>query len=125
MTAVNTNKDSLEIIDINLKGNVIELKLGKNGSQWGDDWNDKPYNTNASEVYTEYVDASQDVAYNSKYQVKSFAQFNNAINPNVAMIDFVNHVHPIAYVVKNNTFVIVDEIYLGDTIAQHPLMHKI
>ena len=50
-----------EIIDFALKGNVIRFYLGTNGEQWGDDWNDCPYECNAGEVYDEYVTGTVDI----------------------------------------------------------------
>lgn len=44
-----------EIIDFELKGNQVRFYLGKNGKQWGDDWNDAPYEHNAGTVYDEFV----------------------------------------------------------------------
>ena len=41
-----------EIIDFERKGNVVRFYLGKNGEQWGDDWDDAPYEHNAGKVYT-------------------------------------------------------------------------
>lgn len=49
-----------EIIDFALKGNVIRFYLGKNGEQWGDDWDDYPYECNAGEVYDEYITGTVD-----------------------------------------------------------------
>ena len=49
-----------EIIDFALKGNVIRFYLGKNGEQWGDDWDDYPYECNAGEVYDQYVTGTVD-----------------------------------------------------------------
>lgn len=53
-----------EILDCTTKGNVIRFYLGKNGTQWGDDWND-PFD-DAGTVYMEYVGATVDlyVPYN-------------------------------------------------------------
>ncbi len=50
-----------EIIDFATKGNVIRFYLGTNGKQWGDDWNDKPYEHNAGRVYDEFVKGHQDI----------------------------------------------------------------
>lgn len=48
------------IIDFEIKGNAIKLYLAHEGLDcWGgDDWNDRPYEHNAGEVYEEYVDAT-------------------------------------------------------------------
>lgn len=44
-----------KIIDFELKGNQVRFYLGENGKQWGDDWNDTPYESNAGSVYSEFV----------------------------------------------------------------------
>lgn len=54
---------ALEIIDFEVRGNVVRFYLGENGSQWGDDWNDMPYEHNAGAVYDEYVKGKQDVNF--------------------------------------------------------------
>lgn len=51
-----------QIIDIERKGNVIRFYVGENGKQWGDDWNDAPYEHNAGTVYEEYVERTIDFA---------------------------------------------------------------
>lgn len=43
-----------QIIDFEVKGNQVKFWLGENGSQWGDDWDDVPYEHNAGEVYDEF-----------------------------------------------------------------------
>ena len=53
----------MQIIDWEAKGNVVRFYLGKNGEQWGDDWNDAPYEFNAGRVYAEYVGGYADVAF--------------------------------------------------------------
>ena len=47
-----------QIIDCERKGNMIRFYIGKvkNGGQWGDDWDDIPYDCNAEQVDDEYVD---------------------------------------------------------------------
>ena len=56
---VNPEIKDYEIIDAETKGNVIRFYLGKNGDQWGDDWDD-PLD-NSGRVYNEYVSATVDV----------------------------------------------------------------
>lgn len=51
-----------QIIDFERKGNVIRFYLGTNGKQWGDDWNDVPYECNAGRVYDEYVTGIEDIS---------------------------------------------------------------
>lgn len=53
----------MQIIDIQKKGNVVRFFLGENGEQWGDDWDDAPYDCNAETVYSEYVKEIKDVAF--------------------------------------------------------------
>lgn len=55
--------EKLEVIDFEAKGNVVRFYLGKNGKQWGDDWDDAPYEDNAGEVYDRYVKGTVDVAF--------------------------------------------------------------
>jgi len=45
-----------EIIDWERKGNLVKFYLGKNGEQWGDDWDDVPWEHNAGRVYDEYIE---------------------------------------------------------------------
>lgn len=60
---------SNEIIDFDRKGNVIRFYLGKNGDQWGDDWNDCPYDCNAGGVYPEYVTDVRDISLPFDWEV--------------------------------------------------------
>ena len=50
-----------EIIDFEKKGNLVRFYLGKNGKQWGDDWDDAPYEHNAEGVYDEFVKGYCDI----------------------------------------------------------------
>ncbi len=47
----------MKIIDFEVKGNVVRFALGADDcyNYWGDDWDDAPYEHNAGEVYSEYV----------------------------------------------------------------------
>ena len=53
----------MQIIDMERKGNLVRFFLGENGKQWGDDWDDSPYDCNAGTVYDEYVKAVKDVGF--------------------------------------------------------------
>ena len=53
----------MQIIDMEKKGNVVRFYLGENGKQWGDDWDDAPYEHNAERVYEDYVKATKDIAF--------------------------------------------------------------
>ena len=52
-----------EIIDFDQKGNVVRFYLGKNGEQYGDDWDDAPYEDNAGTVYDKFIRGTVDVAF--------------------------------------------------------------
>lgn len=56
-----------EIIDYECKGNAIRFYLGKNGTQWGDDWSD-PFD-NASIAYQKHWAATIDLYVESDYTV--------------------------------------------------------
>lgn len=56
-------KYTLEIIDWARKGNVVRLFLGKNGKQYGDDWNDVPYEHNAGPVYDQFIVGVKDIKF--------------------------------------------------------------
>ena len=52
------------VIDFERKGNVVRFYMGDTSADyWGDDWDDVPYEHNAEQVYSEYVDHYIDVAF--------------------------------------------------------------
>lgn len=53
----------MQIIDFERKGNQVRFWLGENGKQWGDDWNDAPYEHNAGSVYSEFVEHKTDLTF--------------------------------------------------------------
>lgn len=53
----------MQIIDMERKGNLVRFYLGENGKQWGDDWDDAPYDCNAGTVYDKYVKSVKDVSF--------------------------------------------------------------
>lgn len=53
----------MEIIDFERKGNVVRFYLGKNGEQWGSDWDDAPYSLNAERVSPEYIEGIKDISF--------------------------------------------------------------
>jgi len=59
----------MEIIDFEKKGNVIRFYLGENGKQYGDDWDDVPYEHNAGKVYDEFIKGYCDIAVDFDYEV--------------------------------------------------------
>lgn len=58
-----------EIIDFDQKGNVVRFYLGKNGEQYGDDWDDAPYEDNAGTVYDKFIRGTVDVAFDMSADV--------------------------------------------------------
>lgn len=55
----------MKIIDFERKGNVVRFYLGEDSLEewWGDDWNDCPYDCNASTVYDRFVSGHKDMAF--------------------------------------------------------------
>lgn len=78
-----------ELIDCEIKGNMVRLYLGKNGKQWGDDWNDKPYEHNAERVYDKYVEKIADMSIKFEYEVNEPADFAKDGNSDWRREDFI------------------------------------
>lgn len=54
----------MQIIDFKKKGNVVRFYLGDaTAHYWGDDWNDRPYEHNAGQVYEEFIKGYKDIAF--------------------------------------------------------------
>jgi hypothetical protein len=54
----------MKIIDFKRKGNVVRFYLGDaTAHYWGDDWNDRPYEHNAGQVYEEFIKGYKDIAF--------------------------------------------------------------
>lgn len=60
-----------KIIDFEKRGNVVRFFLGKDDlKEWhGDDWDDRPYEHNAGNVYDEFVSGWFDVAWDTDHYV--------------------------------------------------------
>ena len=58
-----------EIIDWERKGNLVKFYLGKNGEQWGDDWDDVPWEYNAGRVYDAYIEGYKILVIPFEYQI--------------------------------------------------------
>ena len=58
-----------EIIDWERKGNLVRFYLGKNGEQWGDDWDDVPWEHNAGRVYDKYIEGYKTIAFPFEYNI--------------------------------------------------------
>ena len=64
-----------EIIDWERKGNLVKFYLGKNGEQWGDDWNDVPWECNAGRVYDEYIEGYIIISFAFEWNVYEPREF--------------------------------------------------
>ena len=54
----------MQIIDFKRKGNVVRFYLGDaTVPYWGDDWDDRPYEHNAGQVYEEFIKGYKDIAF--------------------------------------------------------------
>jgi len=86
--------------------------LGKNGEQWGDDWDDKPYEHNAERVYDEYVEKIADISINFEYEVNE--PCDGVINSQWRREDFIKKkIHAFAVNNPENHSSIM--IYFGET----------
>jgi len=122
--------DRKEIIDYVKKGNQVRFFLGKNGNQWGDDWDDIPYEHNAGTVYKEFIEGNEVVAFN--FDALVVEPSYGVANSKFSKQDMVNrHVPCIAVIPKEfrkeygyDSFeeVIADQncikIYFGDNIME-------
>ena len=61
----------MKIIDFETKGNVVRFALGADDCDdyWGDDWDDRPYEHNAGEVYSEYIEDYATIMFPFDYTV--------------------------------------------------------
>ena len=82
----------MQIIDMEKKGNVVRFYLGENGKQWGDDWDDAPYEHNAEQVYGEYVKATKYVSFPFDYLV--FEQCDGVSNSGYSKQDMIKRKVP-------------------------------
>lgn len=61
----------MKIIDIDNKGNVVRVYLGDDDcfDYYGDDWDDAPYEHNASTVYSKFIKEEIDIYFPFDYNV--------------------------------------------------------
>ena len=100
-----------ELIDVEIKGNLVRLYLGKNGDQWGDDWDNKPYEHNAEMVYWEFIEKIADIAINFEFEVSEPADV--AFNSDFSREDFIEG-EIYAFMVKNPKNNSSAMFYFGD-----------
>jgi len=102
-----------ELIDCEIKGNLIRLYLGKNGEQWGDDWDDKPYEHNAERVSDEYVEKIADISINFEYEV--IEPCDGVINSQWRREDFIKR-DIYAFLIRKPFIKKIIYIRFGDTL---------
>lgn len=109
------------------KGNLIRFYLGENGKQWGDDWDDTPYESNAGAIYDDDFNPYKTTlgAVPFQYEVADYAHYFNMRNSDRSMKDFMDRKAPFLYIMDAETFEVVDTIYFGDTLADHPIMYDL
>jgi len=69
-----------EVIDFEKKGNLIRFYLGKNGKQWGDDWDGIPYEHNAGTVYDEFIKGYCDIVIDFDCEVNELCETLEVLN---------------------------------------------
>ena len=105
-----------QVIDVETKGNVIRFYIGENGKQWGDDWNDAPYEHNAGTVYSEYVERTVDVAIPFDYFVSEPGQ--DSLNSEWCKQDMIDRkVHCVLIESAEWGGTELLKVYFGDDIA--------
>jgi len=104
-----------EVIDFAKKGNLVRFYLGKNGKQWGDDWDDAPYEHNAGKVYDEFVKGHCDIVIDFDCNVYELNESLGITNTEYCKDDMVKRK---IFCIK---IIALDEyqhhiIYFGDTL---------
>lgn len=87
----------MQIIDFARKGNTVRFFLGENGKQWGDDWNDAPYEHNAGAVYQEYIKGHKDISFGFEDEV--FEPCDGAMNSGWCKQDMIERKVPCLVVI--------------------------
>lgn len=96
---INNKIKDREIIDFETKGNVIRFYLGKNKKQWGDDWNDAPYENNAGTVYDEFVGSIEDIYVGFNCLVLQPCDGADNLNSRFSKQDMINGATPCIIIV--------------------------
>lgn len=106
-----------QIIDVERKGNVIRFYVGENGKQWGDDWNDAPYEHNAGTVYSEYV--VRHVDYSIPFDLYVHEPSDDGINSQYSKEDFIaRKVAPITIESSEWGGKVLHSIHFGDDVDE-------
>ena len=114
-----------EIIDFDNRGHAIRFYIGKNGKQYGDDWDDAPYEHNAGTVYSEFIESTQDILIPFDFSILEPA--SGEYNSKYCKEDFIKRIVPCLIISKNNelwSFIDAQrddsalKIYYGDNIDE-------
>lgn len=111
-------KKEYTIIDFERKGNLIRFYLGENGKQYGDDWDDAPYEHNCGPVYDEFIKEIVDVYVPFDIDISEPA--DNYLNSPLSREDFIERKTYALEFFKD--FESIGTIYFGDKIKN---VHKI
>ncbi len=103
-------RSAKQIIDIEIKGNLVRFFLGENGKQWGDDWDDAPYEHNCGTVYDEYVTGTYDMAF--PWDCRLEEQADAVINSQYCRKDFMDR--KVAALTITDKFDKIHNFYFGD-----------
>jgi hypothetical protein len=95
-------KEDLKLIDLDRTESGFRAFFGKKDCDdyWGDDWNDKPYEHNAGEVYDRYVERTVD--FNIPFGCKAYMPCDGEYNSPWSKEDFKNMATPILIVVPKS-----------------------
>jgi len=94
----------MKIIDFEVKGNIIRFALGNDNCDdyWGDDWNDRPYEHNAGEVYGQYVEGYATIFVDFNYAVLTpESDWHYQGNSSFSKEDFKNNKAPCVVINKD------------------------
>lgn len=116
----------MNIIDLQVNGSFITIFLGENGKQWGDDWDDAPFEHNAGQVYDKFVKEKLNFCLSPEYEFTSPSSFYS--NSPFSMESFRDRKVPRYIITKQNKWwssfeeALCDkdaiQIYFGDSIDE-------
>jgi len=119
-------KMNREIIDWERKGNVVKFYLGKNGEQWGDDWDNVPYEHNAGRVYDAYIEGYKVIAFPFEYNIyepRQFCSKKDLVNRTVpCLIASKNHFNSFQEALGDREAI---KFYFGDKMPEERVKIKI
>lgn len=118
------DKGDWEIIDFDLKGNLVHFFLGKNGTQSGTDWDKAEYNEYAEPLNNEHIQATADVYAPFGDVVLEPADAQYGCNCGYSKQDMIERKVPCALIVPCEVY---DENYCKyefDTYLNNPEVRK-